>query len=67
MSLLSASPVIEDFTLIVLTSPEELYRDLLCHLQVPRLPDIVKFVSEFKGLMKRVVDRREYSEDSAEW
>lgn len=62
MTLLSASPVIEDFTLIVLTSPEELYRDLLCYLQVPRLPDIMEFISEFKELMKRVTDGRDYSE-----
>jgi|GEM_PF-2010835 len=67
MEVLSNSPLTQDFTLVVLTSPEELYRDFLCSLHISRLPDIGSFVSEFKRLMKQVMDVSEEKVPGSQW
>ncbi|MCB0331703.1 MAG: hypothetical protein KDD70_18660, partial [Bdellovibrionales bacterium] len=59
MAVLSNSPVVNDFTLLVLGSPEELYRDFLEPFGGDRrLPSLRSFVGEFKGLLKAVSDVR---------
>ncbi|MCI5064667.1 hypothetical protein MRY87_02960 [bacterium] len=59
MNVLSESPVVGDFSLVVLGSPEELYRHLLVPHAERRLPKLRTFTEEFTALLKKVVDLRE--------